>query len=198
MTQTYTVNVTGADDAPTLGAVTSGSVAEVDQSSSTTDRGLTGTLAGADVDVETLTYGIQGGTVALVSRPWWDLRHADGGHRTGAVQLCRRTRRRSRRWTTTGCRNRTATCSRLRLPTAMGAVDADLHGERDGCGRCADAWRGDLWLDCGSRSELEHDSTAGLTGTLAGADVDVETLTYGIQGGTVAAGVATPVGPTAR
>jgi len=34
----------------------------------------------------------------------------------------------------------------------------------------------------------------GLSGTLVGADVDVETLTYGIQGGTVAAGVSTLVG----
>ncbi len=64
MTQTYTVNVNGADDAPTLGAVTSGSITEVDQSSSTTDSGLSGTLVGTDVDIETLSYGISGGAVA--------------------------------------------------------------------------------------------------------------------------------------
>ena len=57
------VNVIGADDAPTLAAVTSGSITEVDQSSTTIDSGLSGTLVGADVDVEDLTYGIQGGTV---------------------------------------------------------------------------------------------------------------------------------------
>src|SRR6185436_11077061 len=56
--QTYTVNVSGADDAPTLGAVTAGSIAEDDQASTTTDSGLSGTLVGDDVDVETLTYGI--------------------------------------------------------------------------------------------------------------------------------------------
>jgi large repetitive protein len=61
--QTYTVNVSGADDQPTLAAVTSGSVAEVVSSSSTTDSGLSGTLLGADVDGETLIYGISGGTV---------------------------------------------------------------------------------------------------------------------------------------
>src|SRR6185295_19008533 len=62
--QTYTINLTGADDAPTLGAVTSGSIAEVDQSSSTTSSGLAGSLVGADVDGETLTYGVVGGTLA--------------------------------------------------------------------------------------------------------------------------------------
>src|SRR5258705_2888703 len=69
VTQTYTINLTGADDAPTLAAVTAGAIAEVDQSSATTSSGLTGTLVGADVDVETLTYGVVGGTVATgVSR----------------------------------------------------------------------------------------------------------------------------------
>ena len=56
------MNLSGADDAPTLAAPDAGSVAEVSQSSSTTDSGLTGTLVGADVDVEPLTYGIQDGT----------------------------------------------------------------------------------------------------------------------------------------
>src|SRR6185295_17328977 len=64
VTQVYTINLTGADDAPTLQAVTAGAIAEVDQSSSTTSSGLSGTLVGADVDVETLTYGVVGGTVA--------------------------------------------------------------------------------------------------------------------------------------
>ena len=60
--QAYTVNLSGADDAPTLAPVVAGSIAEVSQNTSTTDSGLGGTLAGADVDVETLTYGIDGGT----------------------------------------------------------------------------------------------------------------------------------------
>ncbi|WP_292572711.1 VCBS domain-containing protein [Mesorhizobium sp.] len=67
------VNITGTNDAPTLDAVTSGSVAELDQSSSTTDSGLSGTLSGHDVDAgDVLAYGIQGGsdngdgTVSLV------------------------------------------------------------------------------------------------------------------------------------
>ena len=62
VTQTYDVNLTGADDAPTLGAVTAGSIAEDDQASTTTDSGLTGTLVGNDVDDDAvLEYGIQGG-----------------------------------------------------------------------------------------------------------------------------------------
>ena len=42
--------MTGADDTPTLAAVTSGSIAEVAQSSTTTSSNLTGTLVGSDVD----------------------------------------------------------------------------------------------------------------------------------------------------
>ena len=44
----YKVTVTGADDAPTLAAVTATTIAEVDQSATTTDAGLGGALAGAD------------------------------------------------------------------------------------------------------------------------------------------------------
>jgi VCBS repeat-containing protein len=62
------INLTGADDAPTLGAVASGSVAEVANSTSTIDAGLSGTLAGADIDVEPLTYGIVGGTASGVNQ----------------------------------------------------------------------------------------------------------------------------------
>ena len=71
VTQTYTVNVTGADDAPTLAPVTSGSIAE-DRSDLEHERQRPDRHAGrrADVDVETLTYGIQGGTVAAGVRAW--------------------------------------------------------------------------------------------------------------------------------
>jgi VCBS repeat-containing protein len=60
---TVSVDIVGTNDAPTLAAVTDGSVAEVDQSSTTTDSNLTGILAGDDVDNGAiLTYGIEGGT----------------------------------------------------------------------------------------------------------------------------------------
>ena len=61
-TDTVLVTVNAIDHAPTLAAVTSGSVTEVAQSSATTDAGLTGTLSGNDVDGDTLSYGIQGVT----------------------------------------------------------------------------------------------------------------------------------------
>jgi T1SS-143 domain-containing protein len=62
-TAQVTVTVNGINDAPTLGAVTSGSIVEVNASTNTTDAGLTGTLAGADVDAgAVLTYGIEDGT----------------------------------------------------------------------------------------------------------------------------------------
>ncbi len=59
--QSYAVDLTGGDDAPTLGTVTAGSITETDQSTAVTEINLSGTLSGSDVDVETLTYGIDGG-----------------------------------------------------------------------------------------------------------------------------------------
>jgi VCBS repeat-containing protein len=56
-----TVTIHGADDQPTLDAVTSGSIAEDAEASTTTVSGLSGTLTGHDVDGDTLTYGITGG-----------------------------------------------------------------------------------------------------------------------------------------
>ncbi|HKX92263.1 MAG TPA: VCBS domain-containing protein, partial [Sphingomicrobium sp.] len=53
---TITINIAGTDDQPTLAAVASGSIAEVDQSSATTSSGLSGTLVGNDVDGDSLTY----------------------------------------------------------------------------------------------------------------------------------------------
>ena len=61
-TKTVTITITGTDDAPELGAVTSGSISEDAQASTTTDADLSGTLAGSDVDGDTLTYGIDGVT----------------------------------------------------------------------------------------------------------------------------------------
>jgi VCBS repeat-containing protein len=58
----FTVNLSGADDAPLLAAVVAGSIAENDLSSTTTDSGLSGVLSASDVDIETLEYGISGGT----------------------------------------------------------------------------------------------------------------------------------------
>jgi VCBS repeat-containing protein len=61
---TATLDLVPVNDPPTLAAVATGSIAEVANSSATTDSGLAGTLAGSDVDPsDVLTYGIVGGTV---------------------------------------------------------------------------------------------------------------------------------------
>ena len=62
-TATYTVNLTAANDTPTLTTPTAG--AYTDTSANDTFSNDTGTLAGADRDAgQTLTYGISGGSVS--------------------------------------------------------------------------------------------------------------------------------------
>src|SRR5258705_370583 len=64
VTQTYTVNVTGADDAPTLAAVTSGSFTVKHKAASAMAKGLECRWVGFRADAgETLTYGIDGSGV---------------------------------------------------------------------------------------------------------------------------------------
>jgi VCBS repeat-containing protein len=191
VTQTYTVNVSGADDAPTLGAVTSGSVAEVDQSSSTNDSGLSGTLAGTDVDVETLTYGISGGTVlAGVATLVGDFGTLAVNTTTGAysytknaaaIEALDATETDSDVFTVTVSDGDGPLVTQTYTVNVSGADDAPTLGA----------------VTSGSVAEVDQSSStndSGLSGTLAGTDVDVETLTYGISGGTVLAGVATLVG----
>ncbi|NCY17621.1 MAG: hypothetical protein EBX39_12865 [Actinobacteria bacterium] len=63
-TRDFVVQITGADDASTLGVVPGGSIVEIDQQASTIDTGLSGTLSGIDPEGDVLTYGIAGGLVA--------------------------------------------------------------------------------------------------------------------------------------
>ena len=62
--QTYTINLTGANDAPTLAAVTAGSVADAQNAATLgSSANLYGTLSGSDVDTgNTKTYGISSPT----------------------------------------------------------------------------------------------------------------------------------------
>ena len=69
--------MTGADDPATLGTVTPGTIAEVDQSAATNESGLGGSLAGTDVDVDQQKVLNPGGTVrggysaaAAGAAPW--------------------------------------------------------------------------------------------------------------------------------
>ncbi|MFL6757865.1 MAG: VCBS domain-containing protein, partial [Sphingomicrobium sp.] len=68
-TQVYNVNLHGADDTPKIAPITSGSIAEVPNSTATTSSGLSGTLSADDVDGEALalTFGIQGGSASGVN-----------------------------------------------------------------------------------------------------------------------------------
>ena len=191
VTQTYTVNVSGADDAPTLGAVTSGSICEIDQSSATNESGLSGTLVGDDVDVETLTYGIQGGTVAFgvstLAGAYGTLAvdTATGAYlytpNAAAIEALDDTESDSDVFTVTVSDGDGAEVTQTYMVNVSGADDAPTLGA----------------VTSGSIAEIDQlsaTSESGLSGTLVGDDVDVETLTYGIQGGTVASGVSTLAG----
>ncbi|MCJ8157947.1 VCBS domain-containing protein [Sphingomonas sp. LaA6.9] len=182
--QTYSINLTGADDTPTLAPVAPGSVAEVDQSGATLDAGLSGTLVGADVDAgETLVYGIVGGTdngdgtVSYVgSFGTLTVTTATGGYvyvkNAAAIEA---------------------------LDTGDTSVDSFSVTVSDGDGApVAQTYSINLTgaddaptlapVAPGSVAEVDQSSAtldAGLSGTLAGADVDAgDTLVYGIVGGT--------------
>ncbi|MBV1691089.1 VCBS domain-containing protein [Novosphingobium sp. G106] len=190
-TQTYTVNVSGADDAPTLAPVTSGAIAEIDQSSATTSSGLSGTLVGSDVDIETLIYGLQGGSVAS------GIATKAGTYGTLTVD------------TATGAYTYTPNAA------AIEGLDSGEHpqdlftvtvGDGDGA-LVTQAYTVNLTgaddaptlapVTSGAIAEIDQSSattSSGLSGTLVGSDVDIETLIYGVQGASVASGIATKAG----
>lgn len=58
--ETYEITLTGASNTPTLEPVTSGSITDGPGSTVAASSGLTGTLAGSDLDGDTLIYGLQG------------------------------------------------------------------------------------------------------------------------------------------
>ncbi len=189
-TKSYTINLTGANDAPTLAAVTSGSIAENALASTTTDSGLSGTLAGADVDNNhTLTYGITGGAVAAGSSTL----HLTYGTLTvntstgaysyakdaAAVEALKEGDTASDVFTLTVTDDHNVATTQSYTINLTGANDAPTLAA----------------VTSGSIAEDALASTttdSGLSGTLAGADVDNNhTLTYGITGGTVASGSST-------
>ena len=182
VTQTYTVNLSGADDAPTLAPVVAGSIAEVSQNTSTTDSGLGGTLAGADVDVETLTYGIDGGTSngdgtvsKLGTYGTLTVTTATGAYtyakNTDAIEGLDDNEKPVDSFTVTVSDGDGPAVAQTYTVNLTGADDAPTLAP----------------VVAGSIAEVSQNTSttdSGLGGTLAGADVDVETLTYGIDGGT--------------
>ena len=179
-TQTVTVTITGENDAPTLQAVPSGSIAEVNQSSTTTSSGLSGTLVGNDVDGNSLTYGIQGVTpigsvatqttaygVLTVNTSTGDYLFTPDPAKIEALDV-----------TENPTLSFTLTVSDGVAPTVMQPFTINLTGADDAPTLAA--------VTSGSIAEVANSTattTSGLSGTLAGSDVDGETLTYGIQGG---------------
>ncbi len=63
----FTITLTGADDAPVLAAITAASIIDDPLSAATTDTGISGTANGTDVDGETLTYSLAGGTTVSIT-----------------------------------------------------------------------------------------------------------------------------------
>ena len=189
--QVVSITVVGSNDAPTLGAVSGGTIAEVSQSSSTTDSGLSGTLVGADVDVEGLVYGISGGTVSgsTVSKAGsfgsLSLDISTGVYsyskNAGAIEALDATETGSDVFTFTVSDGDGALVSQGYMVTVSGADDAPTLGAVSG-GTIAEV----------SQSSSTTDS--GLSGTLVGADVDVEGLVYGISGGTVSGSTVSKAG----
>ena len=186
-TQSYTVNLTGANDAPTLAAVTSGSIAEDALASTTTGSGLSGTLVGADVDNDkVLTYGISTGNVtAGVSTLASSYGTLTVNTSTGAYSYAKNAAALESLhvgesvtdvFTVTVTDNHGSQTTQNYTINVTGANDAPT---------LASVTSGSIAED----SLASTTTSANLSGTLAGADVDNDkVLTYGITGGTVATG----------
>jgi VCBS repeat-containing protein len=181
--QVVSVTVNSVNDDPTLAPVAAGSVSEIDQLPTVSASGVSGTLVGADVDGDTLTYGIQGGSASGVN-----LVSLLGTYGTLTVN------------TATGAYSYAPNAAAIDpLDTGENPTDSftvtvsDGHGGTGTQTYTVNVHGGDdtPTLDAvisGSITELANSTTensSGLSGTLVGHDVDVETLTYGIQGGTV-------------
>jgi VCBS repeat-containing protein len=192
-TRSYTVNLTGANDAPTLVAVTSGSIAEDALASTTTNASLSGTLAGADVDNDkVLTYGITGGTIVGNSSTLHltygtlTLDTAAGAYSyardAAAVEALHVGESASDVFTVTVTDNHNAQTTQSYTVNLTGANDAPTL----------------VAVTSGTIAEVTlsaNTTEANLSGTLVGADVDNDKLlTYGILTGSVTAGVSTLAG----
>ncbi|SFG48034.1 cadherin-like domain-containing protein [Neptunomonas qingdaonensis] len=181
VTQTLTVNVSGADDAPTLAAITTATIAEVDQSASTTDANLSGTLVGADVDDETLSYGIITGSVSgssITKVGTYGTLTLDSG--SGAYSYIRN----DAAIEALDDGESGSDTFALSVTDADGALvtqtlTVNVSGADDAPTLAA--------ITTATIAEIDQTNTTrdrNLNGTLVGEDVDVEPLTFGLDGGT--------------
>ena len=183
-TTIYTINLTGANDAPVLITPVAGSIAELEQSSQTASSGLSGTLIASDVDGgDSLTYGIDGGLVdgsaSVKTGIYGSLRvnQATGVYTyspdSEAIERLRAGQAESESFTFTATDSNNATATTIYTINLTGANDAPVL----------------ITPVAGSIAELEQSSqtaSSGLSGTLIASDVDGgDSLTYGIDGGLV-------------
>jgi VCBS repeat-containing protein len=180
---TYEVTVTGADDAPTLTALTNGTISETANSSATTHANITGTLSAADVDVETLTYGIDGGSAGTAANTvtkagtygTLTVTTSSGAYtytkNASAIEALDDGESGTDTFTFTVSDGDGANVIKPFKVTVTGANDKPVHGN----------------ITNGTIVENDQASTTtdnNLSGTFSASDVDVETLTFGISGGT--------------
>jgi hypothetical protein len=184
---TYTVNITGANDTPTLTTPTAASYTDTSVNNSFGND--TGTLTGSDRDTgQTLSYGISGGTVASGSST------LAGNFGTLSVN------------TSTGVYTYTPDAVAINGLTSS-TSDAFTVTVSDGAGGSNTATYTVNITGANDTPTLTTPTAASYTdtavnnsfgndtGTLTGSDRDTgTTLTYGISGGTVASGSSTLVG----
>jgi len=178
----YTVTVNGADDNPVLVAPAAASVTETRLSGTQTDVALTGTLVATDVDVEALHFGVQGGSYNGLTHEYTLV----GGYGTltvnelsGAYSYAKNVlaieglddgETPTDTFVVTVSDGDDALITQNLVVTLNGADDQPVLAE----------------VVAGSITELDLTPltvVTNLSGTLAGTDVDVEPLTYGLTGG---------------
>jgi hypothetical protein len=185
-TATYTVSITGANDTPTLAAVTGASYTDTAANDSFSND--TGTLSGADRDTgASLTYGIDSGSASggVVTKAGTygtlTVNQASGAYTytPSASAINARTTDTSESFTVT-VTDGTASASQTFTVSITAANDTPTLA----------AVTGASYTDTATNDTFAND-----TGTLSGADRDAAaSLTYGITGGTASAGVVTSVG----
>jgi VCBS repeat-containing protein len=184
--QTLVINISGANDTPTLTAVTAASL--TDTVANDTFASIAGSLVGADRDTaQTLTYGISGATVnsglstIVGTYGTLTLNNNTGAYnyKPNDIAINALTGNASDSFNFT-VNDGTLTANQPFVVNIAGANDPPTLA----------AVIASSYIDTAS-----NDSFSNTTGTLAGVDRDTaQTLTYGITGSTVAGGLATLVG----
>jgi VCBS repeat-containing protein len=186
VSQTFVVSITGANDPPTLAAITSGSYTDTAATDSFAD--ITGTVIGADRDSNTIfSYGITTGTVIAGSSTLagtygsLSINTTSGAYtykpNNAAINALNSNATDSFSFTVS---DGTTTTNQSFAVNITGANDTPTLTP----------------VIAGSYTDTAaNDSFANITGTVVGADLDIgQTLSYSITNGTLAAGISTLIG----